>query len=129
MGTFHRSLTMAVHLSLLNADRPVTATIVSQALDATGARSLYTVPYVLKFLVEMDGGVDKLVGLDMVLATGSATPTELGHLLTSRGVKLASAYGQTEAGALMEPVGTGVGDWDWYTPLQQSAPYLEFEKL
>lgn len=129
MATLNRTLCNASHLALLNADRPVTATIISQALDATGARCLYTVPFVLKFLAEMDGGVEKLAALDLVLAGGAATPQALGDLLTSHGVRLWTVYGQTETGGLMQPVGASVGQWDWYTPMPHTEGHLEFEKL
>lgn len=129
LGTFTHSLCVGVKMSLLNADRPVTATIVSQALDATGSRYLYTVPYVLKFFAEMDGGVEKLAALDYVKPGGSATPDELGDMLARRGVKMMTVYGQTESGATMAPIGTGVGEWNWYTPMPHAADFMEFEKL
>lgn len=72
LGTFTRSMRIATPICLLNPHRPVTASIVWRALDVTGAKHLYTVPYVLKFFTDMDGGVQRLAKLDTVRPGGSA---------------------------------------------------------
>lgn len=72
VGTFTRSMRIAAPICLLNPHRPVTASIIWKALDATNAKELYTVPYVLKFFTDMEGGVERLAKLDIVRPGGSA---------------------------------------------------------
>lgn len=129
VGTYIRSLRYASHLFLLNVDRPITAAIVWKALDDTGARNLYSVPYVLKFFADVDGGPERLAALDRVLVGGSATPDDLGDLLVRTGLTLFNAYGQTESGLTMRPVGGGLKEWNWLTPLPHTEDFLKFEKM
>lgn len=127
--TFCRGLWEASRTCLLNAHRPVTASIIWKALDATGAGIIITVPYVLKFFADMEGGVERLAKLEQVRVGGSAMPDDLGDLLVRSGVYMTSVYGQTEAGMLMTPVGTSVDDWAWLTPYPGSEKHLVFEKV
>lgn len=129
LGTYIRALCNAIPISLLNPERPVTASIVSRALDASRSVNLSTVPYVLKFFADMDGGVERLAALDSITVNGAAIPDDLGNLLIGRGCKINSAYGQTESGVLMRPYGAGLEDWNWYTPFPLTEGFLEFEKV
>lgn len=69
LGTLVIALLGGVHLCLLNPHRPVTASIVWRALDATAARSLFTVPYTLKFFTDIEGGLERLAALSLVRGT------------------------------------------------------------
>lgn len=129
LGSLVASLLGGVHLCLLNPHRPVTASIVWRALNTTGARALYTVPYTLKFFADIEGGLERLAALSMVHSGGSATPAELGDLLVQNGVKLTTMYGQTESGATLAQYGLGLGDWNWLTPTPKSEKFLKFEKV
>lgn len=129
IGSYIRALRCASHLFLLNGDRPVTAGIVWKALDTTGARILHTVPYTLKFFAEMEGGPERLAALDQVFVGGSAAPDDLGDMLVRTGIKLYNGYGQTESGVLMVPSGTGIGQWNWLSPIPPTEKFLKFEKV
>lgn len=129
LGTFIRGLRSFTHTFLLNPYRPVTASIIWKALDVTGAANLYTVPYILKFFADMEGGVARLARLDLVRVAGSATPDDLGDLLIQHGVKLGGVYGQTESGATLVQAGSGLGEWNWQTPLPHAERFIRFEQV
>ncbi|OMP85286.1 L-aminoadipate-semialdehyde dehydrogenase large subunit [Diplodia seriata] len=140
LATLLRCLAAGSPLALLSAARPVTAGAVLDALDATDAGALVTVPYVLKFLGEANdegeggkgaGGVfERLARLQQVVAAGSAVPDALGDaLVVGAGVRLFHLYGLTECGALMEPSRVAPELWNWVTPLPDAAPFLEFERV
>lgn len=129
LGSYVCALRNANHLFLLNADRPVTGGIIWKALDVTGARIMYTVPYTLKFFAEMEGGTERLAGLDKILAGGSATPDDLGEMLTRAGVKLSNGYGQTESGISMRATSDAPGEWNWLSPMPYSERFLKFEQV
>lgn len=112
-------------LSLLNASRPMTASVILKALDITKAKSLATVPHLLKFINETAGGTDRLAQLQRVSAAGAATPEVLGNELSEKGVNLISPYGQSESGGLM--VNHPGRDWIWLTAMPVAEPYLKFE--
>lgn len=127
LATLLRGLVNGTRLSLLNAARPVTAAIIQEALNLTASQALVTVPYTLKFLVEADGGVERLGMLTQVINAGSAIPDDLGDRLVAAGANIFHLYGQTESGALMEPPKDRLL-WSWVTPLPHAAPYLKFER-
>ncbi|KAL1876979.1 putative NRPS-like protein biosynthetic cluster [Diaporthe australafricana] len=124
-GHFLASLWGTFTLSLLNASRPVTASIILKALDVIGCNALSTVPHLLKFIAETPGGAERLAQLKRVAAAGSATPEVLGNELVEKGVNLYSPYGQTESGVLM--MNCAGRDWIWMTVMPQAEPYLKFE--
>lgn len=128
LATLLRGLVGGTRLSLLDAARPVTAAVVGGALDATASRALVTVPYTLKFLVEAEGGAERLGQLAQVINAGSAIPDDLGDRLVAAGASIFHLYGQTESGALMEPPPGDRRLWSWVTPLPHAAPYLRFER-
>lgn len=112
-------------LSLLNAYRPMTASVILKALDITGCKALATVPHLLKFINETPGGAERLAQLQRVAAAGAATPEVLGNELADKGVNVLSPYGQSESGALMG--NTPGPDWIWLTAFPPAEPYLRFE--
>lgn len=126
LATLLRGLVSGTRLSLLNASRPVTAANVIKCLNNTNSDALVTVPYILKFLVEADGGLERLGALRQVINAGSAIPDDLGDKVVTAGGNIFHLYGQTECGALMEPP-SDKWLWSWVTPLPHAKPYLEFE--
>lgn len=126
LATLLRGLVSGTRLSLLNASRPVTAANVIKCLNTTSSDALVTVPYILKFLVEADGGLERLGALRQVINAGSAIPDDLGDKVVTAGGNIFHLYGQTECGALMEPP-SDRWLWSWVTPLPHAKPYLQFE--
>lgn len=126
LWTLFRCLHNGNKLSILNANRPITAPIVTSALDATASKALITVPYILKFFGEAEGGTERLAALRQVTAAGSAIPDDLGDRLVAAGVNIFHLYGLTETGALMEP---SKDQWNWVTPLPHAGPFLKFEQF
>lgn len=126
LATLLRGLVSGTRLSLLNASRPVTAANVIKCLNNTRSEALVTVPYILKFLVEADGGLERLGALRQVINAGSAIPDDLGNTVVAAGGNIFHLYGQTECGALMEPPSDRLL-WSWVTPLPHAKPYLKFE--
>lgn len=122
---FVASLWGTYRMSLLNASRPVTASVILKALDITGCKALATVPHLLKFVNETPGGAERLAKLQRVAAAGAATPEVLGNELAEKGVKIVSPYGQSESGGLM--VNSPGRDWVWLMPMPLAEPYLKFE--
>ena len=126
LATLLRGLVSGTRLSLLNASRPVTAANVIKCLNTTRSEALVTVPYILKFMVEADGGLERLGALRQVINAGSAIPDDLGDKIVTAGGNIFHLYGQTECGALMEPPSER-WLWSWVTPLPHARPYLHFE--
>lgn len=129
IGTFIRTMRTAAPNYLLSPYRPVTASIIWKALDDTKAKHLYTVPYILKFFADVEGGIERLAKLSSVRPNGSATPDDLGDQLVKAGVTLGIVYGQTESGVPMVQAGEGLGEWNWLTPLPYAEGNMLFEKV
>lgn len=126
LATLLRCLVNGKRLSILNANRPITASIILSSLDITSSQALVTVPYILKFFTETPTGTQRLASLAQVIAAGSAIPDDLGDALVAAGTNIFHLYGQTESGALMEP---SADQWNWVTPLPDAAPFLAFEPV
>lgn len=129
LGSFMICLLAGIHLCLLNPHRPVTASVIWRALDANRVRTLFTVPYTLKFFAEIEGGVERLAALAVVRSGGAAMPDDLGDLLIRKSVRLVNGYGQTEAGSVLAPYGLRLGEWNWLTPTPSSEKFVKFEKV
>ncbi|KAF9690444.1 hypothetical protein EKO04_011571 [Ascochyta lentis] len=126
LATLLRCLVNGTTLAILNAKRPITASIIISSIEATFSTALVTVPYILKFFTEIPGGVERLASLTQVIAAGSAIPNDLAEVLLSKKTRIYHLYGLTEAGALMEAWST---DFRWVTPLAHAAPFLKFEPV
>ncbi|KAI0878099.1 hypothetical protein GGS24DRAFT_509135 [Hypoxylon argillaceum] len=127
IGHLFRMLLSGRRLSVMSAERPVTASSLLEALDLTKSKTLVTVPHVLKFCAEAKEGPARLAQLDSVVLAGSAVPQQLGDELVEKGVTVSTIYGQTESGGLMQP-GTGK-EWCWVSPLPHAAPFMKFEPV
>ncbi|KAI0965552.1 hypothetical protein F4678DRAFT_485201 [Xylaria arbuscula] len=125
IGNLFRMLLSGRRLSIISAERPVTATSLLDALSLTKSRTLVTVPHVLKFCAEAKEGPECLAQLESVILAGSAVPQKLGDELVGKGVAISTIYGQTESGGLMQP-GTG-SEWCWVSPLPHAEPFMKFE--
>lgn len=124
-----RSLVSGSKLALLNAERPITAGTILNALDKSCVTAIDTDPYTLKLLTESSRAVEQLVKLGMVGVGGSALPDDLGNSLISRGVKLRQMYGQTESGGLLQMSPSPEDGWNWMVPLAHAEEYLKFEQV
>ena len=80
-------------IHLWDSTVPQTHKSVTAALELARPEAVYTVPYILKLLVEKQRGVDLLKACRMVSFSGSSCPDELGDMLVSHGVHLGSIYG------------------------------------
>ncbi|KAI9155765.1 O-methyltransferase sol2 [Paramyrothecium foliicola] len=127
IGLLLRMLASGRKLSIVSAERPVTASDLLKALELTKSTTLVTVPLVLKFCAEAEGGPSRLAQLNSVITAGSAVPQQLGDELVQKGVAVSTIYGQTESGGLMAP-GTGT-NWCWVSPLPHAEPFMKFEPV
>ncbi|KAL2794351.1 hypothetical protein BJX66DRAFT_351276 [Aspergillus keveii] len=128
--TFFRSLFKAKPIAIYNANLPLTGKNILEIMDVFEPESFHGVPYVLKLLSEVDGGVEALAKCQQVLFGGSSCPDDLGDYLVDHGVRLISHYGATELGQMMtsdRPVGDKL--WNYVRPLKGAQPYLKMEEL
>ncbi|KAI1812317.1 hypothetical protein GGS20DRAFT_27949 [Poronia punctata] len=127
LGSLFRILVSGRRLSVMSAERPITASALLEALDLTGSQTVITVPQVLKFCSEVQGGPARLAQIDSVVLAGSAVPQQLGDDMVKMGVTISTIYGQTESGGLMRP-GSGE-EWCWVSPLPHAKPFMKFESV
>ncbi|KAL4873584.1 hypothetical protein BDV12DRAFT_208521 [Aspergillus spectabilis] len=128
--TFFRSLFKAKPIAIYNANLPLTGKSILEVMDVFQPESFHGVPYVLKLISEVDGGVEALAKCQQVLFGGSSCPDDLGDYLVDNGVRLISHYGATELGQLMtsdRPIGEKL--WNYVRPLKGALPYLKMEEL
>ncbi|KAL4991464.1 hypothetical protein BDW68DRAFT_198708 [Aspergillus falconensis] len=128
--TFFRSMFKAKPIAIYNVNLPLTGKNVLEVMEAFRPESFHGVPYVLKLLSEVQGGVEALANCQQVLFGGSSCPDELGDYLVDKGVRLISHYGATELGQLMtsdRPIDDKL--WNYVRPLKVSQPYLRMEEL
>ncbi|PLB48180.1 NRPS-like enzyme [Aspergillus steynii IBT 23096] len=130
LSTFFRAMFKAKPIAIYNANLPLTGKNVLEALKTTQPESFHGVPYVLKLLSEVDGGVEELAKCEQVLFGGSSCPDDLGDLLVEHGVKLISHYGATELGQLMTSQRPADDKgWNYVRPLKTAEPYLRMVEL
>lgn len=130
LSTFFRAVVKGRPISIYNASLPLTGGSLLKSLESTKPESFHCVPYALKLLAEVDGGIEALSKTKQVLFGGSSCPDELGDKLTQGGVRLLSHYGATEMGQLMtsdRPLNDTA--WNYIRPLANVAPYLLFDPL
>jgi hypothetical protein len=80
-------------IAIYNANLPLTGKNVLEVMETFKPESFHGVPYVLKILSEVPGGVEALARCQQVLFGGSSCPDELGDYLVENGVRLISHYG------------------------------------
>ncbi|KAL2831135.1 putative NRPS-like enzyme [Aspergillus cavernicola] len=128
--TFFRSLSKAKPIAIYNANLPLMGKNILEVMEIFRAERFHGVPYALKLLREVDGGVEALAKFQQVLFGGSSCPDDLGDYLVNRGVRLISHYGATELGQLMtsdRPFGDLI--WNYVHPLKSAQPYLRMDEL
>ncbi|GAB7348311.1 hypothetical protein MBLNU459_g6290t1 [Dothideomycetes sp. NU459] len=127
LSTFFRAVYTGTPVALFNAQLPLSATNLVEALEIVKPTSFHGVPYALKLLSESERGIELLRQCKLVLFGGSSCPDELGDSLVRAGVYLVSHYGATEMGQLMTSFRTPEDKaWNYVRPSTEVAPYLHF---
>ncbi|PYH76299.1 NRPS-like enzyme [Aspergillus uvarum CBS 121591] len=130
LSTFFRSLFKRKPVAIYNANLPLTGDHVLETMRVTTPESFHGVPYVLKLLSEVEGGVAALSRCQQVLFGGSSCPDDLGDLLVERGVRLISHYGATELGQLMTSDRPPEDKaWNYVRPILKVAPFVKMDPL
>lgn len=101
VSTFFRGIYSGNTTYFFNANLPLSANNLLQAMGAAEPESFHGVPYALKLLAESDEGIQALAKCKLVLYGGSSCPDELGDKMVDAGVYLVGHYGATEMGQLM----------------------------
>ncbi|KAG6848897.1 putative secondary metabolism biosynthetic enzyme [Arthromyces matolae] len=85
------------------------------ALEATGARYLFTVPSILEEMLRLPGGfgIEALKDLEIVATGGAPMKENVGAEITGAGVKLLNHWGCTELGAIA-PIEKLPRGYDWH---------------
>jgi hypothetical protein len=77
----------------MNGHVPQTHDTVTRSIKAANPEIVWTVPYVLKLLVEKQEGIDILKRCKIVNSSGSRCPDDLGDLFVGQGVHLGLIIG------------------------------------
>ncbi|KAK2603577.1 hypothetical protein QQS21_004257 [Conoideocrella luteorostrata] len=99
--------------NLLSATLPLTTPNLVTAIEATGARAIHVVPYVLGLISASEQGLKCLQKAKYVTACGARTPDELGDHLIAEGVNFGVVFGTTEAGLLGDTMDRDAEDDSW----------------
>lgn len=91
--TSFQAMYMRKTAHLYNADLPLTAENLVEALKDIQPEICHTVPYVLKLMAERQDGIDVLRRCKFVTAAGARTPDELGDRVVQQGVNLGVILG------------------------------------
>lgn len=87
------ALVCGMKITMFNANVPLTGPNLIEALKVTNPEQLYVVPYALKLLAEVQGGIEALVKCKEVCFAGSSLSNDIGDQLVSSGVNIISFYG------------------------------------
>lgn len=93
LSTFFRAYWTGTPIAFVNANLPLTASNLVEAMVSVQPESFHGVPYALKLLSESDQGTKLLSQCKLVMFGGSSCPDELGDKLVNAGVYLVSHYG------------------------------------
>lgn len=91
--TSFQAMYMRKTAHLYNADLPLTAENLVEALKEIQPEICHTVPYVLKLMAERQDGIEVLKRCKFVTAAGARTPDELGDRVVQQGVNLGVILG------------------------------------
>jgi acyl-CoA synthetase (AMP-forming)/AMP-acid ligase II len=122
--TFLHGIETGLKTSFYSAELPLTGLNVIAALKATKAEVMFTVPYAMKLISEVEGGIQAMKELREIIYGGASCPQDLGDMLVRQGVKLSNYYGSTEAGFLLRYGGEG---WNWLQVIPSAEPYIKWE--
>ncbi|KAK8855159.1 NRPS-like enzyme [Apiospora arundinis] len=116
---------------MFNADLPLTAENLIQAIQEARPEICHCVPYTLKLMAEREDGIEVLRRCKYVTSAGARTPDELGDKLVKAGVKLGVIYGMTEVGHVGDSIYRESGDdsWDYVRPYANLRPHMIFKLL
>ncbi|KAG6916177.1 putative NRPS-like protein biosynthetic cluster [Tephrocybe rancida] len=86
-----------------------------QALEASGARYLFTVPSIIEELLRLPGdlGLEAMKDLEIVATGGAPMKEAVGNEVVAAGIKLLNHWGCTELGAIA-PIERVVRGYDWH---------------
>ena len=116
---------------MYNANLPVTADYVLNALHHVRPDILHVVPYTLELLAQSEGGTSAMKRCKRVVFTGSGAPDDLGNELVAKGVNVETFWGATEIGMLGSSVNRPPGDdlWDYIRIPPHVAKYIWMKPL
>ncbi|CUS09998.1 unnamed protein product [Tuber aestivum] len=115
--------------SFISAEQPITGKNMIAGLKATRPGMLHSVPYTLKMIAEMGGGIEAMKMCKFVGCGGSACPDELGDKLTAAGITLVSYYGSSEGGALLNSSRPESDkEWSYLKAIPHALPYIRWDK-
>ncbi|KAF2156690.1 acetyl-CoA synthetase-like protein [Myriangium duriaei CBS 260.36] len=110
---------------LCNYALPLTGHSVLKMIEKVKPEILHSVPYIIKLVAEMEGGIEALAGIDVVLYAGSGCPEDLGDRLVQHGVNLCGNYGSTEVGRLATSLRPKEDKlWNYLRPLPKAKPFI-----
>lgn len=110
-----------------NANLPMTSDNVISTLKGNLPEVVFSVPYTLKLFAESQAGIDILKTAQVVSASGSACPDDIGNKLVANGVNLVTLFGAyvpvARLGFPSAPVLTSLlarkSDKSWFRPVQR----------
>ena len=104
-----RSINALSTLYLFSSLYPITAQNVVQSVRACAhVRAFLSVPYILQFLEEDEGGRMRLEEMDIVSTGGAPLGDGLGDSMVRRGDKLVSRLGSSECSCRCRPLTSSV---------------------
>ncbi|RFU34869.1 hypothetical protein B7463_g1454, partial [Scytalidium lignicola] len=116
---------------LFNGNVPQSHDTVVPAIRAAKAECVWTVPYVLKLLLEKPDGLEALKPSRLVSCSGSRCPDELGDTLVNNGIHFGTNFGATEVALILSSLDRPREDkaWDYLRPVPHAVPYLLFKPI
>lgn len=146
--TSFQAMYMRKTAHLYNADLPLTAENLVEALKEIQPEICHTVPYVLKLMAERQDGIEVLKRCKFVTAAGARTPDELGDRVVQQGVNLGVILGlfvflppfphnfadkrdRTEVGHMGDSIYRDPGDdsWVYIRPYANLRPHMQFKQV
>ncbi|KAH7324196.1 hypothetical protein B0I35DRAFT_349133 [Stachybotrys elegans] len=125
-----RSMYNREPLYYCNYSLPLTGQSLIEMIQHIKPDLLHAVPYIIKLLADIPGGVDALATLKLILFTGSSCPDELGDRLTEKGVHLVANYGSTETGPMMNSIRPREDkDWNYLRLLPSAKPFTWMDEI
>ncbi|KAM3511235.1 hypothetical protein MY11210_005104 [Beauveria gryllotalpidicola] len=101
-------------MSLAIGDQPLTAKSVIEGYEAAGSDALILPPSIVEDIAKLDGGVERLKQLSYVGCGGGGISPEVGHDITSKGVKLINCISSTEYQLYPVYWQANHQNWDWF---------------
>lgn len=93
MNSYMQAIYKRKTIYAMSGYTPQTHNTVTAAIKAANPEIIWTVPYVMKLLVEKPDGIDTMKNCRFASTGGSKFPDELGDMLTGAGVHIGMQYG------------------------------------